>query len=375
MTSTLNTAAIPLEPETLRRLASQNGPCVTLLIPVSRPGAQDGARRVVVNDLVRNVAAQLHAHKWGVPPAELLGPLEEFAGTMNDGGGEGLGLFCAPGFFHVAVVPGESAASATIANHFHIAPLATAVFAPHDFYILGLNRRNLRLLHYAHGRCEEVPLPASVPKNEDVFNAFDKPDHELRNRSAAGSSLGSMGNVIFGTTSDHEDRREYEHHFYLAVDRGLKDTVKDTPLLLAGLHEEALEFRRAARHCKLLEAIVEGNPEYMKAPELAPRAAEAAVGHYHALGEAVMAKYREMPDRARTLAGVREVWKAAAAGRVHQLCAAEATEFPGDIHNPHSHEDLINAAIVETLRNGGDVFLLPKDRLPADSPVTAILRF
>ena len=31
--------------------------------------------------------------------------------------------------------------------------------------------------------------------------------------------------------------------------------------------------------------------------------------------------------------------------------------------------------IVETLRNGGDVFLLPKDRLPADSPVAAILRF
>ncbi len=348
---------------------------MTLLIPARRPGAQGGSREVVVNDLVRSASEQLHAHKWGVPPAQLTGPLEEFAATVEDTGGDGLAVFCAPDYFLVASAPGVETAAAVVANHFRVAPFVAAVQAPQDFYILGLNRRHMRLLHYSHGRCEAVHLPDSVPADEDAFNAFDKPDHELRNRSSAGSGQGSMGAVVFGMKTDNDSRREYAHHYYLAVDRGLKDTVKDTPVLLAGLHEEALEFRRAAKHCKLLDTVVEGNPDHVTPAQFAPAAARAALEHYHGHGDAVIAKYREMTDRSRTMEGARDVWKAAAAGRVHQLCATEGVEVPGDIQQPHSHEDLINAGIAETLKNGGEVFLLPKDRMPAESPVAAILRF
>jgi len=38
-------------------------------------------------------------------------------------------------------------------------------------------------------------------------------------------------------------------------------------------------------------------------------------------------------------------------------------------------EDLVNAAVVETLHHGGDVFMLPKDHLPASHPAAAILRY
>lgn len=375
MTPTLKLAATPLDEAKLRQLAGRTGPCVTLLIPDRRPGAADGSRHLVARELLRSATEQLQAHKWNAHPADLLAPLGEFAGVINGGGGNGLAAFCAPDFFELASVPGQENAVAVVANHFRLAPFVSVVFAPRDFFILGLNRRKMRLLHYSHGRCEPAPWPAAVPASEDDFKNFDKPDHELRNRSASGSSTGAMSAVVFGNTSAHEDRREFEHHYYLAVDRALKEVLKDAPLLLAGLREEAAEYRRAAKHCRLLETFVEGHPEQVTPNDLAPRAAQAALDHHRMQGEAMMAKYREMPDRARTLEGVREVWKAAAAGRVHQLCAAEGVEFPGDIHHPHSHEDLINAAIVETLKNGGDVFMLPQDRLPAGSPVAAILRF
>ena len=368
----------PMDAETLRILAGKTGPCVTLLIPASRPGTLGGYRHTVMTELLKSAKAKLHAHKWCDESEDLLVPVREFAATVEPEGGP-LAVFSSAGFFHVAEVAAISVPMTVVANHFYLAPLVESVFEPTDFHILALNRKALRLVHFLRGRCSEVPLPASVPANEESFDPAGHPDHMLRNRSNAGPGHGAMAGVVFGTTTGTEGRREQEHHFYLTVDRGLKEVVDGGLLLLAGVREEVFEYRRAVHHCRLMEGLLEGNPDHMTTAQMATGASEAALAHYHALGEAAMARVREMPDRGRTLEGVREVLKAAGAGRVHQLCAAEDTEWLGDIQHsdthPHSHEDLVNAAIVETLRYAGEVLMLPKDRLPAGSPLAAILRF
>jgi hypothetical protein len=38
-------------------------------------------------------------------------------------------------------------------------------------------------------------------------------------------------------------------------------------------------------------------------------------------------------------------------------------------------QDLANAAVVETLRAGGEVFMVPQDKMPAADPIAAILRY
>jgi hypothetical protein len=38
-------------------------------------------------------------------------------------------------------------------------------------------------------------------------------------------------------------------------------------------------------------------------------------------------------------------------------------------------EDLVNAAAVKTLAQGGEVFILPEGAMPSDTPVAAILRY
>ncbi len=368
------TIATPLDADTLRKLATQPGPCITLLIPASHPGTLEGLRRAVITDLLKSAKRQLHDHKWCADSEALLVPMRDFAAAMESVG-PGTAVFSAPGFFHAALAPEVPLPIAKVANHFLIAPLAESVFAPQEFHILALNRKALRLIHFNRGRCSEVPLPDSVPANEEAFELMDSSDHELRNRSTAGPGHGAMGAVVFGTTTGTESRRDKEHHFYLAVDRGLKEVVRDGLLMLAGVREEVFEYRRAVHHCRLMEGMLEGSPDHIATAQLAAEAARASVEHYHLLGEIVMGKIREMPDRGRSLEGMREVLKAAEAGRVHQLCAAEDAESLGDLHHPHSREDLVNAAIVETLRYAGEVFLLPKDRMPVASPVAAILRY
>ena len=50
--------------------------------------------------------------------------------------------------------------------------------------------------------------------------AFKQPDHDLENRSAAGSSVGSMRRIRFGTGSGRETQQTYLADLYKEVDRG-----------------------------------------------------------------------------------------------------------------------------------------------------------
>ena len=186
-----------------------------------------------------------------------------------------------------------------------------------------------------------------------------------------------MHGVQFGTSSDRETASEHLHHFFQAVDRGLKGFLKETPLLLAGVHEEVAAYRRAGRNNHLLEPEIHGNIDFLSPSQIADRASAAALAHYRRAGEAVLEKYREMPDRKRTRGTVRAARNAAIVGRVHQLCVAEATEVQGSLKRQggFEKEDLVNAVIVETLRHGGEVFMLPSDCMAEDAPLAAILRF
>jgi hypothetical protein len=104
--------------------------------------------------------------------------------------------------------------------------------------------------------------------------------------------------------------------------------------------------------------------------DVAARAAEACRAYSQLRGEQVLAEYREMPDRGRTLADVPAILRATSEGRVHQLCVRAGSEIPDP-----SGEDLVNAAVAETLRTGGEVFMLPQDKMPAADPMAAILRY
>jgi hypothetical protein len=377
MTPTIGTVHRTLDPAALKELAAHKGPCLTMFIPDRHPGAQAGSRTALIRDMIHRVEPQLKARA-----ASLLSPLATMADTEEiAAGGPGFAIFRSPHHLEVFHLPGTTTGTLAVASHFTLLPLLERVYAPQQFYILGLSRKHLRLLRYNAGVCEEVPMPPQVPENVEAAAGLDAPDHDLENRSTAGIATGSMKAVHFGTTTDREAAGEYLYHFLGMIAQGLNDTLNGAPLLLAGVHEEAAAYRRASRYPNILEAELHGNIEFLSLGEIARAAAEAAREHYLRAGQKVLAELREMPDRSRTLVGnPHRVLRAAAAGRVHRLCVREATAIHGpmekELDTVHiATEDLLNAAAVETIRHGGEVFVLPSDRMPASNPVAAILRY
>ena len=258
----------------------------------------------------------------------------------------------------------------TIGDIFYLAPFVKDAFARREFLVLGLSKQHLRLFRYVNGECHELPLPEGVPPTLEAAGGFDKPEHNLETRSASGSSTGAMRALRFGVSTDHETGRERIHQFFALVDHGLTAAFGNKPLLLLGVREEVAEYRRTAKHALILNSDVQGNVDSLSPAEIAGFAAKAADNDYDLLAERVLAEYQEAPDRGRTLADTRAVLQAASEGRVHRLCVRTGTEAAGSAEGA-----LLNAAIVDALRTGAEVFMVSQDKLPAANPLAAILRY
>ena len=373
-TSILTATSGILDSHAMKFLAGCNGPCITIVVPAHHPGAQEGSRKALVHGLVRAAGEQMRRGKLAGRAADLLAPLEEIALESGvETGGSAFAIFRSPEYtarYYLPNTAGKAPAEKmVIGDHFYLAPFVADAFAPHEFFVLGLSTKHLRLFRFINGDCQELPLPAGVPPSLEAAGGFDQPDHQLENRSASGPSTGTMHGVHVGTLSDREAFPEYLHHFFGIVDRGLKATLSGKPLLLMGVHQEVAAYRRSSKHAHILMPDVLGNIDFLSTQDVAARAAGACRAHYQLLAERVFAEYLEMPDRVRTLAHVPAVLRAASEGRVHRLCVRAGTELAGP------GEDLVNAAIAETLRAGGEVFVVPQEKMQATHPLAAILRY
>jgi hypothetical protein len=305
---------------------------------------------------------------------ELIAPLETLARDPEvAAGGAGFAIFQSPegGVFYRT--PGHTE-KLVFSSHPFLTPFFAEASLPNDLFVLGLGTKHLRLFHYAQGACMELDLPEGVPAS--LEEADKRSDLNLENRSSIGSNAGSMHSMRFGTMSDRESAGDHLRHFFGLVDHGLKPLLAGKPLLLMGVHEEIHAYERAAKYSHLLGSGIDGSPEVLSVAQVAVLAGEAAKADYQRHADAVLAEFREMKERVRTLKDPLAILRAAAQGRVHRLCVRKDTQsFVSAAEAGVPKQDLVNAAAVETLRTGGEVFELGQDRMAEAEPLAAILRY
>ncbi len=363
MTASINITSKFLNMDDLKLLARHSGPCITVSIPGYQPGAAGGSRHAHLRHLAQTAADQL-GHLNRPEAAEMAAALELLAGTLDNGhGGPGITLFCAPGFTASYETPGVQADAVTVGDRFHLLPLVAAALIPNRFFVLGVSRNRIRLYHYADGHVEERALPASVPPSLEAAGAFDEPEHSSDSHSAAGPSVGGLRGVRFASTGDRDSEAVHLRHFFGLVDRGIKETLLGEPLFLAGVQEELALYRKTAKYPHIFEAECRGNAEHSTLDQVAKHAAAGAMREYRLAAERALKALPEVRDK---IAGDPDgVFIAANEGRVWQIFVAEEG-VP---------EETINAAVVEGLRTGADVFAYAGKELPGFGAIAAVLRY
>lgn len=358
-----------------KALLDEKPPCVTIFLPRYAPGAAARPDSVWLRNTLKAVDAELE--KQHVPPQqirEMLKPLERLTAedTFEQGNERGTLIFRGPLAFERYTLA-ENLEGFAVGPEMYVLPLLRTDAIPREFFILGLSKGKIELFRVNETGCARMPLPAGMPENLEAALEFEPFDHDRDNRSAAGTSLGKMRSVRFGTGDESESRDSYLHQFLMMVDRGLKPVTNDAtvPVVPAGVHYEVAEFLRVtANPAVVREGAIEGNVDDMPVEELEAAARKVLMDrHTNRVHEAVE-RMRETPNK-RAL-GLLAVHQAALAGRVWRLFV-EAVSPQVWLQRWREYSEL-NRVVVEVLRKGGEVMVV-EEKLPDDVSIAAQLRY
>jgi hypothetical protein len=295
---------------------------------------------------------------------------------------DGLALFASPDWFSKFRVALPLPEDATVSNRFRIRPLLPIVSGDGAFLLLALTENTVRLFETTRHSIAELdlgPIPGS--KAEALWH--EDPERQLQYRS------GGEGTAEFHGHGLGDEIRKAELERYLrAVAKGLGERVGQIgrPLILACVGYYEPIFRSVSDYPVIVDQIVEGSPERLKAEELHAKAWPMIESLQTAAMEKVIDLYHELAGTGRTATDIGEIVDFAAQGRVDALLIAEdAPEHwgsPGETsreitiseqRQPFDH-DMIDLAAAETIEKGGVVHVIPGS-IGDGVPVAAILRY
>lgn len=369
----------------IQEILQSSGPCITIVLPPYHPGEPAKSRAALLKANLQEASRQL-AH-LGFPKAaigDLLAPLEHLAHDADSitGSHWSRAIFRSQNVFAQFQLTLPAKASLTVAGCFEIRHLLPDLWAPRVFYILALTNKSVRLFRCNYQRAEAVDLPAGVPATLEEALELERPDHDLENRSAIGTSTGSMHAIRFGTGSGPEAEPAHLADFYKLVDRGIHKLLHEPgiPLLLAGVEEELDAYRAISTYPGIVKLALRGSPNlsFQDADTVSQACSILRADEFRRDAETLtQAKERSAPGHFSTDANA--ILHAAFEGRVHQMYLDESAEridvFERGTYRSWGKEDLLNLAAVETILHGGRAFELPSDMMAEGASAFAIMRF
>jgi hypothetical protein len=300
---------------------------------------------------------------------------------------DGLAVLGGAGLFRVFVLPRPVAELTVVADSFHTKPLRRFLQSAGRYQILGVSRHRIRLFEGDRDAIAEMELPPAVPRtiDEALGAELSEPHHTVSSHGGIGNASSPMHHGQGGKKDEVDKDTE---RFFRAVDRAVDEHCSKPsglPLILAALPEHHHLFRKVSHNPLLLATGIDVNPDALNPEQLRERA-------WQAVEPEVLAQQARWADAfgaasARGLGSddLADVARATAAGRVGTLLIEAERQIAGrldgvsgsiiaaDLENPRI-DDLLDdlGELVEQM--GGQVHVLPADRMPSSSGLAATYR-
>ncbi|MFB2922437.1 hypothetical protein [Aerosakkonema funiforme] len=385
-----------LSVDEIKTLVEQpKGLCVSIYMPTYRGGAElqqnpirfKNAIRKAEELLVENGFSDREALKFLQPAQEELDRSDFWEQQDN-----GLAIFIADGVLQYYRLPINFDELVVVTDRFHLKPLMRLLTGDGQFYILEIAQKQIRFLECTRFSAREVELE-EVPKNMDEALQYDETAKEGQHRIA--TSKGGTNNSFQQPGSFHgqgsPDRDNIKRdllQFFYAVDRGLQKYLngKKAPLVLSGVEYLFPIYREANSYQHLVEEGITGNNKILTPEELHALALPIVEPIFLQSQQQAIEHYKELTSTGKTCTDVKEAVPAAYFGRVEQLFVAVGVQqwgnFDPDTNTVYMHpepeagdRDLLDAAAIQTLLNGGTVYAVEPDKVPDEAPLAAVFRY
>ena len=367
-------------------MAVHKGPCVSVFMPMHRSGPETQQDPIRLKNLIREAEERLIARGLRTPEAkELLEPAERLLrdGLFRQHQSDGLAMFLSLGAFHYYPLPFVFEELVIVTDRFHIKPLLPLLSGDGRYFVLALSQNKIRLLQSTHHSVSELDV-ADVPENLAETLRDDDSWKDLQMHSA----LSGKGKLSAITHGDEVDRKENIRRYFRRIDRGLHELLRNerAPLVLAGVDYLHPIYKEVNTYPHLMEAGVGGNPERLSAKELHAQSWTVIRPYFQKAQQEAVNRYKEFASSGRASNRVRKIILAASHGRIELLFVITdlqqwGTFDPGtdEIHlhkkEKTGDEDLLEFAAIQTLLNGGTVYMVGAEKMPDTDPLAAVFRY
>lgn len=372
-------------------------PAVSIYMPTHRAGPETRQDPIRFKNLVQNAHQQLldrgmnpRAADGFLAPAQAL--LDDYPFWQHQR--EGLALFLSENDFHYHRLPFEVSERAVVSRSYYVKPVLPLFTNNGHYYILAVSQDEVRLFEGTRHTVGQIDLPEGTPDNMDAALPGDSGEQQVQFRSAtsprSAARGGDSGGVFSGGGGGDEVLKERIGRYLNVVDRALRSLYANwrAPLVLAGVDYLLPIYRENSEYANIMPEGITGSPEHLRPEELQQQAWPIVEPYFRSEIETAIEEYGQGAATGQATDDLAAAVTAANAGRVSRLLLAIDAQAWGDydeqtgelrhVQDEQGAEDdlaLLDYVAVKVLRKGGVVFVLPKDEMPTDSPVAAVLRW
>ena len=370
-------------------LADHGAPCLSLYQPTHRRHPDNLQDPIRFGNLIKQLTQSLRKKYPQRDAAPLLAPLHALAKDSRfwKQSFDGLAVLVAPDFFRVYRLQRTVAELTVVADSFHTKPLLRIVQSADRYQVLGLSRHEVRLFEGNRDYLDEIELAPAVPRTLD--DALDRDvERDRATRTYGPIKPQTMGRHGASDVKQDGIRADTEH-FFRAVDRSvLEHHSRPTglPLLLAAMPEHHHPFREVSRNPHLLAESIDVHPDDLTTDALRMRAWEQLQPHYLQRLAGLVDHFRVASPRELATHDLAVAAKAAVVGRIHTLLLEAERQVPGrmdasngditvgELDDPNV-DDLLDDLGERVLATGGEVVMVPAERMPTRTGLAAIYRY
>lgn len=370
-------------------LSEHETPCLSLYQPTHRRHPEKAQDAIRFRNLVRKLEESL---KQKYSAREYRALLEPFKALAEDRSfwnhtADGLAVLGAPGFFRVFRLQRPVVELAIVADSFHTKPLLRIVQSADRYHILALNRHEFKLFEGNRDSLDEIPAIDTVMQAIDEQLGRDVRGLERAERvygHARGGKHTQHGVDMKQDTDINESRS-----FFRAVDQAVMQNYSQPSgqrLLLAALPEHHNMFRTLSRNPLLMKEAIDVHPDDLSLEELRDRSWQVVQPYYLERLNGFVEAFRVGTSNGRGTDVLDDIATAATSGRVATLLIEADRLIPGridiasgkiqtgDLGDPGVN-DVLDELGEHVIRTGGEVVIVPTERMPTGTGAAAIYRY
>jgi len=372
-------------------LAADMAPCLSVYMPTHRKHPENLQDIILYKNLVRQMKESLLQKYSTGEVQKYLEPFETLA-QDNDTWNhtlDGLAVFSATGLFKVIGVHKSFEELALVADSFHTKPLRQYMQSLDHFYVLCLTLRDIRLFEGNRHSLAEVELTADTPKTITEALGDELTDKHTTVASYGGSG-GESSPMHHGQGGRKEETEKDSERFFRVVANAVYEHYSKPsgwPLILASLPEHQSLFQKVNKNPLLLTNGIAINPSSLSPDKLAKMAWDIMEPEYNLKLDSLVAGFEQARSNGKGSDDYKEVAVAAVEGRVDMLIVEADRIIPVRITNlvtgNTQNKDLTNPKVDDLLddmgelvmKMGGEVMVLPTDKMPSKTGLAAIFRY